>query len=41
MGYFRDTLDIIIELFSSVDATIRLLQTDSFDEFLEAFTGDL
>lgn len=41
MGYFRDTLDIIIELFSSVDATMRLLQTDTFDEFLEAFTGDL
>lgn len=39
MGYFRDALDIIIELFSSVDETMRLMQTDSFDEFLAAFTS--
>lgn len=38
MPYFRDALDIIIELFSSVDATMRLMQTDTFDEFLEAFS---
>lgn len=38
MPYFRDALDIIIELFSSVDETIRLMQTDTFDEFVNAFT---
>lgn len=41
MGYFRDVLDIIIELFSSVDDTMRLMQTDTFEEFLRAFTHDL
>lgn len=38
MPFFRDALDIIIELFSSVDATMRLMQTDTFDEFVDAFT---
>lgn len=38
MRHFRDALDIIIELFSSVDQTMRLLQTDSFDAFKDAFT---
>lgn len=38
MGYFRDALDLIIELFSSVDTTARLIQTDTFDEFLAEFT---
>ena len=33
MGFFRDALDIIIELFSSVDDTMRLMQTDTFEEF--------
>ena len=41
MGYFRDVLDIIIELFSSVDDTMRIMQTDTFEEFLHAFTQDL
>lgn len=41
MGYFRDVLDIIIELFSSVDDTMRLMQPDTFEEFLRAFTHDL
>ncbi len=38
MEYFRDALDLIIELFSSVDTTARLIQTDTFDEFLAEFT---
>lgn len=41
MSYFRDALDIIIELFSSVDETMRLMQTDTFDEFLHVFTRHL
>lgn len=38
MGLFRDALDLIIELFSSVDNTMRLLQTDGFADFVRAFT---
>ena len=41
MAFFRDALDIIIELFSSVDDTMRLMQTDTFEEFVHAFTRDL
>ncbi len=37
MGLFRDVLDLIIETFSSVETTMRLLQTDTFDEFLDTF----
>lgn len=40
MGYFRDALDIIIELFCSVDDTMRLMQTNTFEEFCRAFTGE-
>lgn len=39
MGHFRDALDIIIDLFSSMDKTAQLLRTQSFDEFLEVFTA--
>lgn len=41
MGLFRDALDLIIELFGSVDNTMRLLQTDGFDEFLDVFARDI
>ena len=41
MGLFRDVLDLIIEVFSSVDSTMRLLDTDTFEEFLGAFCEDL
>ena len=41
MGFFRDALDIIIELFSSVDDTMRLMQTDTFEEFVRVFTHEL
>ena len=37
MGLFRDALDLIIELFSSVDNTMRLLQTDDFSDFVRTF----
>ncbi len=37
MGLFRDALDLIIELFSSVDSTMRLLQTDDFSDFVRTF----
>lgn len=37
MGLFRDVLDLIIETFSSVESTMRLLQTDTFDEFIDMF----
>ena len=37
MGLFRDVLDLIIEAFSSVETTMRLMQTDTFDEFIAAF----
>lgn len=37
MGLFRDVLDLIIEVFSNVENTMRLLQTDSYDEFLDTF----
>ena len=38
MRHFRDALDIIIDLFSSMDKTAQLLRTQSFDEFLDVFT---
>lgn len=41
MGLFRDVLDLIIEVFSSVDSTMRLLDTDTFEEFLGTFCEDL
>lgn len=41
MGLFRDVLDLIIEVFSSVDSTMRLLDTDTFEEFLRTFCEDL
>ncbi len=41
MGFFRDALDIIIELFSSVDDTMRLMQTDTFEEFVRVFAHEL
>ena len=41
MGLFRDVLDLIIEAFSSVETTMRLMQTDTFEEFLAAFTHDI
>ncbi len=40
MGLFRDVLDLIIETFSSVESTMRLLQTDTFDEFIDMFCHD-
>lgn len=41
MGLFRDVLDLIIEVFSSAVTTMRLMQTDTFEEFLAAFTHDI
>lgn len=41
MGLFRDVLDLIIEVFSSVETTMRLMQTDTFEEFLAALTHDI
>lgn len=41
MGLFRDVLDLIIGVFSSVDSTMRLLDTDTFEEFLRTFCEDL
>lgn len=41
MGLFRDVLDLIIEVFYSVETTMRLMQTDTFEEFLAAFTHDI
>ena len=38
MGLFRDVLDLIIEIFSSVETTMRLMQTDTFDEFVAELT---
>ncbi len=40
MGLFRDVLDLIIETFSSVESTMHLLQTDTFDEFIDMFCRD-
>lgn len=37
MGLFRDALDLIIELFSSVDKTTALLQAKTYEEFVHAF----
>ena len=37
MGLFRDVLDLIIEVFSNVENTMRLLQTDAYDEFVDTF----
>lgn len=33
MSHFRDAFDIIIDLFSSVDSTMRIMSTDTFEEF--------
>ena len=41
MGLFRDALDLIIELFSSVDNTMRLLQTDDFSDFVRTFARSI
>lgn len=41
MGLFRDVLDLIIEVFSDVENTMRLLQTDNYDEFLDTFCHDM
>ena len=41
MAYFRDALDIIIDLYSSIDKTSRLMQTDTFEEFVDVFTQSL
>lgn len=41
MGLFRDVLDLIIEIFSSVETTMRLMQTDTFDEFLAVFMQEI
>ncbi len=38
MGLFRDALDLIIELFASVEKTTALLQAKTYDEFVDAFT---
>lgn len=40
-GLFRDVLDLIIEIFSSVETTMRLMQTDTFDEFLAVFMQEI
>lgn len=41
MAYFRDALDIIIDLYSSIDKTSRLMQTDTFEEFVDVFTQSI
>ena len=40
MTYFRDAFDLIVEFFSSVDKTVALMKTDSFEEFVEVFAGE-
>lgn len=40
MTYFRDAFDLIVEFFSSVDKTVALMRTDSFEEFVEVFAGE-
>lgn len=37
MKYFKDAFDLIIDLYSSVDKTIQILNTDTFDEFKAIF----
>ena len=37
MKYFKDAFDLIIDLYSSVDKTIQILNTDTFDEFKAVF----
>lgn len=37
MGLFRDVLDLIIEVFSNIDYTMRLLQTNTYAEFVDTF----
>lgn len=37
MKYFKDAFDLIIDLYSSVDKTIQILNTDTFDEFKTVF----
>lgn len=41
MAYYRDALDIIIDLYSSIDKTSRLMQTDTFEEFVDVFTQSI
>lgn len=37
MKYFKDAFDLIIDLYSSVDKTIQILNTDTFEEFKAVF----
>ena len=37
MKYFKDAFDLIIDLYSSVDKTVQILNTDTFEEFKEVF----
>lgn len=37
MKYFKDAFDLIIDLYSSVDKTIQILNTDTFNEFKAVF----
>lgn len=41
MRHFRIAFDIIVETFSSVDKTMGLLQTRTFDEFARAFCQEM
>lgn len=41
MAYFRDAPDITIGLYSSIDKTSRLMQTDTFEEFVDVFTQSI
>lgn len=37
MKYFNDAFHLIIDIYSSVDKTIKILNTDTFDQFKEVF----
>ncbi len=39
MKHFREAFSIIVERFSSVNSTTRILSTNSFDEFVEALVN--
>lgn len=40
MRHFRDAFDIIVETFTSMDKTANLMATDSFEDFVAAFTSE-
>ena len=37
MKYFKDAFNLIIDIYSSVDKTVQILNTDTFEEFKDVF----